>query len=84
MRAHRPDGFRELKKIKVMNVYAIDPQIKTKNYREVTVFSADEFYREIYRAQRGWREFAYALPISPKSSKVVRDGKWAATIILAD
>ena len=84
MRAHRPDGFRETKKTRVMNQYPIDPQVKTKNYREVTVFSADEFFREIYRAQRGWKEFAYALPIGPKSSKVVKDGKWAATITLAD
>lgn len=65
-----------------MNTYNAIPTERTKNYRDVTVYSATEYYKEIQRAQRGWKEFAYAINDSekPNMCQVVKDGKIVATI----
>lgn len=62
-----------------INVNALE---RTSNYREVTVFDADEYYKEIHRAQRGWKRFSFAVndTDTPNTCAVVKDGKLAAKI----
>lgn len=60
----------------------INNPVRSKNYREVTVFSAKEYYNEIHRAQRGWKEVSFAIMDDgdPYTAKVFKDGKWVATV----
>lgn len=65
-----------------MEQFDINNLVKANNYREVTVFSATEYYKEIHRAQRGWKNFSFAIMDTekPNCSKVVKDGKLVATV----
>lgn len=65
-----------------MNQFDINNLVKSKNYRDVTVYSATEYYKEIHRAQRGWKNFSFAIMDTekPNCSKVVKDGKLVATV----
>jgi len=55
---------------------------KSKSYREITVFNADNYYKEIHRAQRGYKSVTYAIndTENPYSCFVVKDGYIVAKI----
>jgi len=59
-----------------MEQFRMDQPQMSKNYREVTVFSADAYYKEILRAQRGFKSVSYAINDTEDihSCLVVKDG----------
>lgn len=65
-----------------MTTFNFNNPEKSKSYREITVFNADNYYKEIHRAQRGYKSVTYAIndTENPYSCFVVKDGYIVAKI----
>jgi len=62
--------------------FDINNPVKARNYRDVIVYDANEYYKEIHRAQRGWKMISFAVndTETPNTCKVFKDGKLVASI----